>query len=354
MTTQTEYQELHKLRNELQKADKLKEQIKKCDERIAEESERSVPDFEAPRNYEIAVGEVNGNYKDIIAAIYGIIAAIVGIYGIISPLFVCENKDYAFGYTVVAAVGVLITLIAPLGFVYSDEGKDSGWRTSFICNLAFAVLALESLLAQYYHISSDNPDPIMAAHCGNYVKLLLICGAVSFVISLIVCLFRIKPNSQKLKNAKLLDEKEGAENEKKRNELVGALNNEVIANIGAIAEEKKSYTNQLKAVEKEIREMRILSAQDKTLYTVNTLINYFDRGRASSIKEAINLFVQEQRLDQMDREARFARMEAQRKQDAAIRKMAEEQEYHNEQMRKIARENSKKIDEAIDDIKNGR
>jgi len=46
-----------------------------------------------------------------------------------------------------------------------------------------------------------------------------------------------------------------------------------------------------------------LAVQDKNEYTVNTLITYFERGKADSIKEAINLFdVEERDRQDMNRE----------------------------------------------------
>ena len=127
------------------------------------------------------------------------------------------------------------------------------------------------------------------------------------------------------------------------------LDSEIAKNIEEIKQMKNNYAIALKACRKSINENNILGAEDKNLSVANTILGYFNRHRISTIKEGINLYLQEERLDQMEREARIARWN----QERVLKEMQEEQEYHNEQIQKIARENQEKIDKALDEIKYG-
>ena len=350
MTTQTEYQELLRLRDDLNKAKKLEEKLERSDKQIKEQYARTITPtvVQYPGNYERAKTTVKSEIWEKYAEVNMIITAIFALI-----FFVYAVIDWCIlsGFNIIEIIiGVICILIGMIGITLGAIS---------CAPLGFLASAVQNLIggALFYYLSSEQEIGLMFF---GHAQALIVCAALSFLVIVIMC-FPKRKYIIMLKEAKELDRKafleyddKKAEADKKNAIAEAKLKAEIAQQIESINEKKALYSDELRACRTAIGENRILSDQDKNSYTVETLINYFDRGRASSIKEAINLFVQEQRLDQMDREARFARMEAQRKQDAAIRKMAEEQEYHNEQMRKIARENSKKIDEAIDDIKNGR
>jgi len=108
-----------------------------------------------------------------------------------------------------------------------------------------------------------------------------------------------------------------------------------------------------------------LSVQDKNLHTVEKLLEYFNRGKADSIKEAINLFDAEERENtriaieqgRADAARRIAqesawRMEQDRRnfQEGLL----EEQRRHNAKVRERIDEATEKAQRAIDDIRFGR
>ena len=75
-----------------------------------------------------------------------------------------------------------------------------------------------------------------------------------------------------------------------------------------------------------------LAEQDKNIYTIDTLITYFNRGKADSIKEAINLYDAEEHQKMMDRKTQEHLRMLQYQQNAAIMDMQEEQRRHNNRM----------------------
>ena len=103
-----------------------------------------------------------------------------------------------------------------------------------------------------------------------------------------------------------------------------------------------------------LRETPGLAPQDKNKHTVDTLISYFERGKADSIKEALNIFDTERTLLGHLESERINRMREAEDRRAILKRMADEQEEHNEKMRKKANEYSEKIDKAIDEIKYGK
>lgn len=105
-----------------------------------------------------------------------------------------------------------------------------------------------------------------------------------------------------------------------------------------------------------------LAEEDKNLYTLNALITYFKRGKADSIKEAINIYDAEEHQKKMDEKAEKHRLMLQYQQSAAIMDMQEAQRRHNDRManeqhmqneavkRRLDRINDK-VDEYIDEAR---
>ena len=111
-----------------------------------------------------------------------------------------------------------------------------------------------------------------------------------------------------------------------------------------------------------IRKTPGLAEEDKHMYILNALITYFRRGKADSIKEAINIFDAEEREKKRDEEAEKHRRMLQYQQSVAIMDMQDAQRRHNERManeqhmqneavkRRLDRINDK-VDEYIDEAK---
>lgn len=109
-----------------------------------------------------------------------------------------------------------------------------------------------------------------------------------------------------------------------------------------------------------LQEIPGLASQDKNSATVGTLISYLERGRADSIKEALNLYIVEQREISRAVSARIAQenlRDAIKRQEEEnnrrLKAMSAAQEEHNRKMRELAEENARKVDKAIEDIKKG-
>ena len=145
--------------------------------------------------------------------------------------------------------------------------------------------------------------------------------------------------------------------EKKRE----TLSSEVSAKVTKLENEIRELENSILDNKQIILQTPGLASQDKNLYTVSTLINYFERGKADSIKEAINIFDLEERERARDSERRTAQFIADIERRAALERMEREQYSHNQAMRDSARrieqeqkEHNEKIQRELDDIKNGR
>jgi hypothetical protein len=159
------------------------------------------------------------------------------------------------------------------------------------------------------------------------------------------------------------DKKRAAEEERQREML--ALSREVEKTKRTLYDEIDKAKKSLDEKKRVLAQLPGLAEQDKNLNTVSTLINYFERGKADSIKEAINLFDQEER-ERLREEARISRERTDRfiadmERKAALDRMEREQYSHNQAMRDSARRmeqeqksHNEKIQKELDDLKNGR
>ena len=105
-----------------------------------------------------------------------------------------------------------------------------------------------------------------------------------------------------------------------------------------------------------------LADQDKNEYTVNKLIAYFERGKADSIKEAINLFDSEERENERDRKEREQQsawyrimleehMRADKEHKELIEKQDEENRRRYNDLKRLENERTEKVDEFIKEVK---
>lgn len=118
------------------------------------------------------------------------------------------------------------------------------------------------------------------------------------------------------------------------------------------------YNKRIRKDESILKSIPGLADQDKNLYTVEKLITYFERGKADSIKEAINLFDVEER-DRQDRERQSAwnrimleeQMRAERERKELIEKQEEESRRRYNELKRLENERNEKVDEFIKEVK---
>ena len=98
-----------------------------------------------------------------------------------------------------------------------------------------------------------------------------------------------------------------------------------------------------------------LAQQDKNKHAVTAMISYLERGKADSIKEALNLYDREERerAEHLANNQILWQMQQQAQEDRrkALERMEEEQRRHNDAMRESEKKRNEKIDEAIRDMK---
>lgn len=215
-----------------------------------------------------------------------------------------------------------------------------GWFISAGCHLA---------LAGFWCIGSDwifvRPH-LISAICFAAV------GIIWIVCSLIYRPIRKKKERKIMMLAKQEDdvayEKYKKDKEAAHTAFVKKQDN-LRTEVAAIVAQDKEAIEKLKVSINENRYIvannHCLADQDKNLHTVRTLINYFERGKADSIKEAINLFDLESHrntvaeIARIDREMALDRMEREQRQHNeamlnSAKRMEEEQREHNEKIRR--------------------
>jgi len=147
---------------------------------------------------------------------------------------------------------------------------------------------------------------------------------------------------------------------KKENEILERQKNVFLAAKQKYDEQIAKWGDKRLQCLKELQAIPGLADQDKNMSTVSSLISYLRRGRADSIKEALNLYIVEQREISRAVSARIAQenlRDAIKRQEEEnnrrLKAMSAAQEEHNRKMRELAEENARKVDKAIEDIKKG-
>lgn len=227
----------------------------------------------------------------------------------------------------------------------------------FIPFFGGAIAALMQFLAWLLWKGPDMNFVFTSTHGKENALIFLLSLGAGWIVVLIASAILSPVNKKKIAAAAKQDAKHKAAYDQKK--AVAEI--EIAKQRKALAEEVEEKANEIRQRISELKEelhRQItllaktpgLADQDKNSYTVNTLITYFERGRVDSIKEAINLYIAEQRASDHDRA--MARMESQRL--FALEQMRKEQEEHNERMRKKAQEVSDEVEKLIDDIKYGK
>ena len=186
----------------------------------------------------------------------------------------------------------------------------------------------------------------------------LVFGGITY---LILSTKTNKKAEQAIAEAKRKDAEHFAEYE--RNKTAGeiaieqqraALNVDVAAKIAVIKARIASYLQEIEKQQHIVAQTPGLAMEDKNLYTVSTILRYFERGKVDSIKEAINLFDAEERQKAASREAARAAAERNaalnswiRTQRDALEEMEANQRRHNERVEAEARRAREEIEEAL-------
>ena len=347
MTAEAELQALSKLSSDLQRERDLEEKIDECKELIDEEKSREVDKFEGPINWKRVHGEIESKRFTKSIIISSVFALLYVIYSIVETISISSGVGDAILYFVFIAFGICI----PFGVVgFINDSFKCETPKAFCLPLSFIVLSVENLAGGYLFCFFTKSYLHIGLYYCRLAQASIACGVLAFIISAVLILAKFKSDKIKLAQAKENDDVAFEKYEERRKKAEEELRAEVAGNIGRIEQTMANYSQELKDCRKRISANKILADQDKNIYLVSTLLGYFDRRRISSIKEGINLFEREQRRDRMERDARQARF----RQEMALKEMREEQEAHNEEMRKIAREAQKKIDDALDELKYGR
>ncbi len=230
----------------------------------------------------------------------------------------------AFGHYLAAVAHVLIGLFLSLG------GSEDAimYRNLFLTSAA--ILVASNIL--YWII-----NPIAMACLKKKEKSILHKAELAD-----------KKDYQDYLDAKAVAEVEIArkteELEKEKSEAILSLRKEIAVISAEIIEKVKIFKN-----------IPGLAYEDKNEYTLKTLISYFQRGRADSIKEALNLFIaeenQKKRNEEINKKIRGGIASLQFQHDLAISDMKNAQALHNINVQHRIDSISNKINDAIEDMK---
>ena len=352
-TRQEELQNLKTIYSAITQIEKLEERISKKEELIEEQKARYVEEYPEylPEEYE------QKEKESIKAKRYDKSLTIL-LFCVLLP---------AFAFLIFQII-VLWEEFNFLGII--------AWSACYIGALAFIALGMHGILlsalcyflaAGFFCLFPIPPTTCIQLNLATGILLILIY-LVWLACFLIYMPFRRKKEKRILAIAKAKDEQHLRDYEEKKKIAdieIEKKKIELDKEVASIIAREKEGIEKLK---KEIKEKQLiisttpgLAPQDKNLYTVSTLINYFERGKADSIKEAINIFDLEEREKARDAERKTAQFIADMERRAALDRMEREQREHNQaildstrRMEQEQKEHNKKIQKELDDIKNGR
>lgn len=371
MATRTEeLQNLQHMKITLENIKTLKERKNKIEENIKNEQSRYLqintyfdyPEF-SPSNYkEKAQKSINSKTRIRSICISLIMTIPIIFFYIVSFVVLCIGN----GITSFADLIFCLIFVPPLLIAFIPY---AGLPISaFIHILGGAFWGFYIFLTKIGEIPATESDYMYMA-----LIIFYLCAAAVLIVSYIIwwASYLISKRIVKKRDKKIIcqamrkdeDEKKDYETSresaktafyKKQGQKRTKLYEEAKINIATLNVELTEIIEKLEHYEKSLREIPGLAPEDKNKHTVDTLISYFERGKADSIKEAINIFDNEKTLQfHLEREREDRLREASERRDA-LRRMAEEQEEHNERMREKADEYRKKLDRAIDEIKFGK
>ena len=392
-TKQEELENLCKMRDAIKEINRLEERLEKEKEAISKETARKINDYPkfvpSGYNYDPQQSSRKGILGKLdILGILDMLDDIVfepeeratWIAGLIPLVYVILTHLLSGSYQIITGIIEFIFCLLPpliVGFIPIPISKfipiPIFKRMSIFIN-GGAIAAIMQYCASRIWCDEDQLSTITPEQFVNNALIYLLS---IFVYILAFFIVRSRDEAREKKRLQEAEEKERLERaEYERKKAIAmveirkqreALALEVKQNIAIINTRIKRIENAI-INEKAILDSTLgLAKEDKNLYTVETLIKYFERGKADSIKEAINLFDMEERERARDSAARVAQLTAyytqqaalekmareQEEHNATVRRMAREQEEHNAAVRKMAREQEKKIDDFIDDIKRG-
>lgn len=353
-TRQEELQNLKTIYSAITQIEKLEERISKKEELIEEQKARYVEEYPEylPEEYEQKEKEsIKAKRYDKAITTNFFVALLPVIAFLIYQIVILCKEEYVI-------IGIIM------------------WSCIYLAPLIFLVLGMHGIAissvcyflgALFLHIFIPNRPLQIKFNLATGVLLVLIY-LVWLACVLIYMPFRRKKEKRILAIAKAKDEQHLRDYEEKKKIAdieIEKKKIELDKEVASIIAREKETIEQLK---KEIKEKQhIISAtpglapQDKNLYTVSTLINYFERGKADSIKEAINIFDLEEREKARDSERRTAQFIADMERRAALDRMEREQREYNQaildstrRMEQEQKEHNEKIQKELDDIKNGR
>ena len=342
-TRQEEFNNLCTIRNALddieqlqKKREDIKKQIRKYEDRFVEEYPKYSPgNYEGEAKAKLDINKENVSYG---ISFFTLIPSV--IYGIYSGIKLWRaGGESLFDMILYVAFffGPLCAAIVP----YFGHAISAGGHLLFGWFISFA--GEEALI--YRDIFFKSALILL----GAYAVWWLIRGISEIIYK--KKLKKIQAESKKIeaeRYASYLKAKATAdiEIERKKRELkqdtetkTAALRQN-ISEINLIISMKKTLISQTPG----------LAEEDKNLYTVDTLVTYFKRGKADSIKEAINLYDAEEHQKKMDSEAQAHRRMMQYQQNIAIMDMKDAQRRHNEAMEEEQRMQNEAVRRRLDKI----
>jgi len=350
LTREEELQNLRKMKEKISSINSMQNKIDEMNDRIVEESNRPMkeaPEYTPSNYYKMAKKTVEDRRANTILKMGIFFCIILCAYAVISLIYLV--KVNALG--LVGVILYLLSYIFVLGLLgfYADGEADFGKLIlalvlNFILHLILGSIGL--FYGNVYFISA-----------GMSISFAVII-AVAYLISTITLKHYLVEGKQRdeehkrqyeidlqINESKLIEENKRIELDKKHN--IEKYNN-------SINEYKIKISHEIAL----LNTIPGLAVQDKNEYTVNTLITYFERGKADSIKEAINLFDVEER-DRQDRERQSAwnrimleeQMRAERERKELIEKQEEENRRRYNELRRLENERNEKVDEFIKEVK---
>ncbi len=337
LTRAEELQNLREMKKRIDSINSFEERIGTAKSNIEQQKQRSIkedfPEY-VPSDYYEKAKKTTGKLSLIISAI--LIFIEIG-WGIVVTIYFC-NTDQLVGWLQVVFFLALYYVPFVVAFPFG-----------LLAHLVFALLGIYRTV---FYISF-----------GLVVVFFILCCLDGNKASL------TKNDKKKLEEAKRKDEEHKRAYESQKKEYQAHIKSEtkkLQADIERkIAEYNERIMENQALIKEEIAILKSipgLADQDKNEYTVNKLITYFERGKADSIKEAINLFDAEERENERDRLKREQQsswyrimleeqMRAERERKELIEKQSEENQRRYNELKRIENERNEKVDDFIREVK---
>ena len=367
----TRYEEINNLRtmqNELRVQESLQEKIKNEKQRIEKERERTIADYPKyqSQDYEKAAKktkERNLTKKGMLT--FGIIGGAFKIWALVMAISEIERSSDAF------IVWLAVAAVAYYGFFAVVKKTKRRYADKILLiqtGYFLALCALDAVLGCFCKLMGQTSYlyQVLSNMCFTSAMAALGTAVVGGIVILILTASEKKKTQAAIAAAKRKDAAHLAEYERQKaeGEIViaqqrAALKAEIQNNVARMEENIRAYRQGILNSQRVLESTPGLAMQDKNMYTVSTILSYFERGKIDSIKEGINLFDMEERQRSAARAAAVAAAERTaalnswiKSQQDTLDTMAENQRRHNERMEEEARRATEKIDREIDRLNN--